>query len=366
MNELEKQSFEDKSIAKGYKSSLTKEEVKKEIDVHDINSVILYGSKIQENIEKISNNMLEGVKNKDIGEVGETLNRMVLAIKNFDVDKLNPNEKPSFWQRIFGGSSKIEEFIQSYEEVRKQIEKIANRLERDKTQLLTDIESLDRLYDANLKFFYDLEVYIAAGDEKIKEIDEVLIPKLKKEAEESKDMVKAQKLRDLRAVRDDLERRIHDLRLTRQVAMQSLPSIRLIQENDKALINKINSTLVNTIPLWKNQLAQTVTIYRSKQAADTLKEATDLTNELLEKNAENLKLANEEIKRQVERGVFDIETIKKANQSLIDTINESLKITEEAKKAREHAKKELELIENELKSALIAAKSKKEAIEKRK
>ncbi len=349
-----------------FKSSLSKEEVKREIDIHDINSVILYGSKVQENIEKISNNMLEGVKNKDVGEIGETLNKMVSAIKNFDVDELNPNEKPSFWQKIFGGSgSKIERFIQSYEEVRKQIEKIANKLEAHKTQLLTDIESLNRLYDANLKFFHDLEIYIAAGDEKIKEIDEVLIPKLQKEATESKDMLKAQQLRDLRAVRDDLERRVHDLRLTRQVAMQSLPSIRLIQENDKGLINKINSTLVNTIPLWKNQLAQTVTIYRSRQAAGTLKEATDLTNELLEKNAQNLKLANEEVRKQIERGVFDIETIKKANQTLIETINESLQITKEAKEAREHAKKELEKIESELKSALIAAQNKKREIEKR-
>ncbi len=360
MDEIAKEITAQKSS-----SDLSKEEVKKEIDIHDINSVILYGSKVQENIEKISNNMLEGVKNKDIGEVGETLSRMVSAIKNFDVDELNPNEKPSFWERLFGKESKIQKFIQGYEEVRKQVEQIANQLEQHKTQLLTDIESLDRLYDANLKFFYDLEVYIAAGDEKLKELDEVLIPKLEKEAKESGDMLKAQQLRDLRSVRDDLERRIHDLRLTRQVAMQSLPSIRLIQENDKGLINKINSTLVNTIPLWKNQLAQTVTIYRSRQAAGKLKEATDLTNELLEKNAENLKLANEEIRRQVERGVFDIETIKKANQTLIDTINESLQITEEAKKAREHAKKELELIENELKSALIAAKNKKEAIERK-
>ncbi len=339
------------------KSLLKEDEVKKEINIEDINSIILYGSKIQEKIEQISNNMLEDVKNKDLGVVGESLKNMISAIRGFDVDELNPNEKPSFWQRIFGGGSKIQKFIAGYEQVREQIEEIANELERHKTQLLTDIEALDKLYDANLKYFYDLEVYIAAGDEKLKELDNEIIPKLEKEALESGDMVKAQKLRDVKSARDDLERRIHDLRLTRQVAMQSLPSIRLIQENDKGLINKINSTLVNTIPLWKNQLAQTVTIYRAKQAADTIKEANDLTNELLEKNAENLKLANKEVKEQVERGVFDIETIKKANKTLIDTINESLKITEEAKKAREHARKELELIENELKTALIAAKN---------
>ena len=341
------------------KSPLNEDEIKKEIDLTDINTVILYGSKVQENIEKISNNMLEGVKNNDLGSVGESLENMVMSIKNFDVDELNPTKKLSFWQKLFGGGSQLQKFISGYEDVRKQIETIANRLEVHKTQLLTDIESLNKLYDANLKYFHDLEVYITAGDEKLKEIDEKLIPNLQKEAKKSGEMIKAQQLRDLRSVRDDLERRVHDLRLTRQVAMQSLPSIRLIQENDKGLINKINSTLVNTIPLWTNPLAQTVTIFRSKNAAGTIKEATDLTNELLEKNAKNLKLANEEIKKQVERGVFDIETVKKANQTLIETINESLKITEDAKKAREHAKKELQLIEDELKSALIAAKSKK-------
>lgn len=178
-----------------------------------------------------------------------------------------------------------------------------------------------------------------------------------KNAKLSDQVLDAQSLRDLRAARDDLERRVHDLKLTRQVTMQGLPSIRLVQENDKSLITKINSTLVNTIPLWRQQLAQAVTIHRSDKAAKTLKAASDLTNELLMANAENLKQANAEIRRQVERGVFDIATVKKANENLIATIEESLQIAEEGREKRRQASVELEHLESELKQTLIAASS---------
>jgi uncharacterized protein YaaN involved in tellurite resistance len=171
-------------------------------------------------------------------------------------------------------------------------------------------------------------------------------------------MIQAQNLRDLRSARDDLERRVHDLRLTRQVAMQSLPSIRLVQENDKGLINKINSTLVNTVPLWRQQLAQAVTVYRSGQAAATVKAATDLTNELLRANAQNLKQANAEARRQIERGVFDIEVIKQANRTLIETIEESLAIADEGKRARAEATAQLQHLEDELRASLAAASAK--------
>ena len=174
-------------------------------------------------------------------------------------------------------------------------------------------------------------------------------------------MLAIQALKEIRAFRDDLERRVHDLRLSRQVAMQALPSIRLIQENDKSLINKISSTLVNTVPLWRNQLAQTITIFRSHDAAKSIKEASDLTNELLERNAEGLREANAEVRRQMERGIFDIESIKKANQTLIDTLNDSLRIAEEGKKARAAAVVELQKTEQELKEALMAVKAKREA-----
>ena len=179
--------------------------------------------------------------------------------------------------------------------------------------------------------------------------------------DDSENMLAAQALRDIRSARDDLERRVHDLHLTRQVAMQSLPSIRLVQENDKTLINKINSTLINTVPLWKNQLAQAVTIFRMSDAAETVKKATDLTNDLLESNATNLRSANVEVRKQMERGVFDIESVRKANQELIGTINDSLEIAEEGRSKRQEAAKELQTLESELRQALMSAKARKEA-----
>jgi len=336
----------------------TIDELMNEIDLEDRSSIIFFGSKAQEEMSTISENMLEGVRNKDLGKAGAPLNDMIAAIRGFDIDELNPNQKLGFFARLFGKAKPVSVFLSKYDDVRKQINNITDRMEEQKTQLLTDIISLDKLYEANLDYFHKLELYIAAGDEKLKQLDEVEIPRLQKAAEDNKeDMIAAQAVRDLRSARDDLERRLHDLRLTRQVAMQSLPSIRLVQENDKTLINKINSTLINTVPLWKNQLAQAVTIFRMSDTAETVKKASDLTNDLLESNADNLRTANAEVRKQMERGVFDIDSVRKANTQLIETINDSLKIAEEGKAKRAEAAKELSHMEEELRKALIAAKS---------
>ncbi|MBN2700097.1 MAG: toxic anion resistance protein [Methylothermaceae bacterium] len=326
-----------------------------EIDMHDTHSIIFFGSKAQEQLTTISDRMLDGVKNKDVGPAGEDLNEMVATIRGFDVDELDPNKKLGFFDRLLGKAKPVVKFLQKYEEVRKQIDGIIDKLEQHKTQLLTDITSLDRLYQANLEYFHTLEDYIAAGEEKLKKLDETIIPALAEKAETSADVIEAQNLRDLRAARDDLERRVYDLRLTRQVSMQSLPGIRLVQENDKGLVNKINSTIVNTVPLWRQQLATAVTIYRSSQAAETVKAATDLTNELLAANAENLKQASAETRKQLERGVFDIETIKKANETLIATIEESLQIADQGKKMRSEAMVQLQECETELRKTLASA-----------
>ena len=206
----------------------------------------------------------------------------------------------------------------------------------------------------------DLADYIAAGDEKLRELDEEILPALQREAERTGDVMRAQELRDMRAARDDLERRVHDLKLTRQVAMQSLPSIRLVQQNDKSLVGKITSVLANTVPLWRTQLAQAVTIFRSREAGKTLREASDLTNDLLLANAENLKQANAEVRREVERGVFDIEVVRKANDLLIATIEESLQIADEGKQKRAEAERQLRLCEGELRDTLAAARARAE------
>ena len=328
-----------------------------EIDIQDSNSIIFFGSKAQQQVTEISDKMLEGVRNKDLGGAGNVLGEMISVLRGFDLEALDPNKKPSFFARLFGKAKPLTKIFQRYEEVRKQVDSVTDKLETHKTTLLTDITTLDRLYGATLDYFHQLELYITAGEEKLRQLDEETIPVQAKKAEESNDVLQAQQLRDLRARRDDLDRRVHDLRLTRQVAMQSLPAIRLVQENDKGLINKINSTLVNTVPLWRQQLATAVAIYRSGDAAKAVKAATDLTNDLLESNAENLKEANAEARRQIERGVFDIESIKKANRLLIETVEESLQIADEGKKKRAEALGQLEEMETELKKTLVAAVS---------
>ena len=331
------------------------EDLMTELDIEDSNSIIFFGTKAQEQLTTISDNMLEGVRNKDVGSAGNALNEMVAVLRGFEVDELDPNKKQGFFARLFGKTKPVVKFLQQYEEVRKQIDAITIDLERHKTKLLTDITSLDRLYMANLDYFHDLELYITAGEEVLQRLDEDTIPAKEQEAASSEDVLKSQQVRDLRSARDDLERRVHDLRLTRQVAMQSLPSIRLVQENDKGLVTKINSTMANTVPLWRQQLATAVTIYRSGQAAKSVKAATDLTNELLRANAENLKLANAETRKQLERGVFDIEIVKQANQTLIETIEESLRIADEGKRRRAQATQQLEGMETELRNTLAAA-----------
>ncbi|GHA52633.1 tellurium resistance protein [Amylibacter ulvae] len=333
----------------------------KEIDMDNTQSIIEFGSSAQAELQAISQEMLAGVRNKDVGPAGESLRSMVTSIRGFSVDELNPNRKLSWWERLIGRTAPVAKFMARYETVQGQIDTITDELLNHEHVLLKDIKSLDKLYGKTLAFYDEIGLYIAAGETKIADLDATTIPAKEKQVEKAKKdqgVIKAQELRDLRSARDDLERRVHDLKLTRQVTMQSLPSIRLVQENDKSLVTKINSTLVNTVPLWETQLAQSVTIHRSREAAEVVKEATDLTNELLESNAENLQAANREVRQQMERGVFDIESIKKANQYLIDTIEESLQIADEGKARRATAETELQEMEAKLKETLAAAKAK--------
>jgi len=334
-----------------------------ELDITDRKSIIYFGSSAQEKLDDISNRMIDGVQNKDIGAAGAALNEMVASIRGFDMDEFNPNRKLAWWQSLFGVTKPLVKFIQEYEDVRDQIDNISNSLEKHKSQLMTDIVSLDKLYDANLDYFRNLELYIKAGETKLEELEESIVPEYEAKVRDSDDdMMAIQELKEIRGFRDELERRVHDLRLSRQVTMQSLPSIRLIQENDKSLISKITSTLVNTVPLWRNQLAQTVTIFRSHDTANAVKDAADLTNELLEKNAEGLREANAEVRKQMERGIFDIESIKKANETFIATLDDSLRIAQEGKTARASAVIELQKTEKELKDALLAVKAKAEEV----
>ncbi|KPN63516.1 Uncharacterized conserved protein YaaN involved in tellurite resistance [Aliiroseovarius crassostreae] len=331
-----------------------------EIDMSDSQSIIEFGSAAQAELQVISQDMLQGVRNKDLGPAGDGLRDMVTTIRGFSVSELDMRRKQSWWEKLLGRAAPAAKFLARFEDVQGQIDKITDNLLTHEHTLLKDIKSLDKLYEKTLEFYDELALYIAAGEAKIDQLDADVIPAKEVEladAPEEQGVLKAQELRDLRAARDDLERRVHDLKLTRQVTMQSLPSIRLVQENDKSLVTKINSTLVNTVPLWETQLAQAVTIQRSTEAAAAVKDATDLTNELLKANASNLREANELVREQMERGVFDIEAIKAANADLIGTIEDSLRIADEGKAKRAEAEEELIKMEAELKATLAAARA---------
>ena len=339
------------------------EEIKQrmaEVDLANTQSIISFGSSAQAELQVISQAMLQDVKNKDVGPAGDSLRKIVTTIRGFAVEELDLRREASWWEKLLGRAAPFAEFVAQYEDVQGQIDKITSELLTHEHTLLKDIKSLDVLYEKTLTFYNELALYIAAGEAKLAETDGKAIPAKEAEvaaAPEADKVMKAQELRDLRAARDDLERRVHDLRLTRQVTMQSLPSIRLVQENDKSLVTKINSTLVNTVPLWETQLAQAVTIQRSKEAATAVREANDLTNELLKANAENLQAANKVVREEMERGVFDIETIRSANATLIATINESLAIADEGKSRRAAAEAELVKMEAELRETLASAKA---------
>ncbi len=329
-----------------------------EIDMGDTNSIVTFGSAAQAELQQISQAMLQGVKNKDVGPAGDSLREIVGTIRGFSVDELDPNRKRSWWERLFGKATPVHDFIAKYEDVQGQIDKITDNLLAHEHTLMKDIKSLDKLYEKTLEFYDELALYIAAGEEKLRQLDEEEIPAKAAEvdaAPEADQVIKAQELRDLRAARDDLDCRVHDLKLTRQVTMQSLPSIRLVQENDKSLVTKINSTLVNTVPLWETQLAQALAIQRSTEAAKAVRDATDLTNELLTQNAANLRESNKMVREEMERGVFDIEAVKAANAELIATIQESLEIADEGKRRRAEAEAEMQKMEAELRDTLASA-----------
>ncbi len=336
-----------------------------EIDMIDTNSIVSFGSGAQVELQEISQSMLDGVRNKDVGPAGDSLRDIVTTIRGFSVSELDVRRDRSWWEKLLGKAAPFAKFTARYEEVQGQIDNITDSLLKHEHTLLKDIKSLDLLYDKTLNFYDELALYIAAGEEKLKALDGNDIPAKEAEvqaAPENDQVMKAQELRDLRAARDDLERRVHDLKLTRQVTMQSLPSIRLVQENDKSLVTKINSTLVNTVPLWETQLAQAVTIQRSAEAAAAVREANDLTNELLTANAANLRDSNKAIRTEMERGVFDIEAVKQANADLIATIQESLQIADEGKAKRAAAEEDLKTMEHELRDTLASAKARRDGI----
>ncbi len=331
-----------------------------ELDMANTQSIISFGSAAQAELQVISQSMLADVRNKDVGPAGDALRSMVTTLRGFSTEELDVRREKSWWEWLTGQAAPFAEFVAKFEKVQTQIDTITETLLGHEHKLLKDIKSLDLLYGKTLAFYDELALYIAAGEAKLAELDGTDIPAREaavKAAPEADQVMRAQELRDLRAARDDLERRVHDLRLTRQVTMQSLPSIRLVQENDKSLVTKINSTLVNTVPLWETQLAQAVTIQRSREAAEAVREANDLTNDLLTSNADNLRESNRVVREEMERGVFDIEAVKQANATLIATIEDSLQIADAGKARRAAAEAELVKLEAELRDTLASARA---------
>ena len=333
------------------------DQLAQQIDLTDPGSILRFGQEAQTRAQAAADAMLGSARNEETGEAGRTLSSLLTTLRGFDVTKLD--EKPNFFQRVFTkAGAEVTGIIQRYETVKDQIEGIGDRLDTHRTRLLEDVERLERLYQATLEWFHALGTHIGAGAAVLRKTDAEMLPALERAVkEQTGDDLAPQRLRDLRGARDELDRRVHDLRLTRQVAMQALPSIRLIQENDKALSSKIHSVLANTVPLWRQQLAQALAIHRMREAGATVREATDLTNKLLTANAETLRRGNQEARTELERGVFDLDAVQKANAALVATIEDSLRIADEARGQRARAAEELEKLEQDIRTALMQAKA---------
>lgn len=326
------------------------DEFEKQLDVSNPDHVLLFGADAQKKIADFSDAALEAVKTQDTGEVGEMLVNLVTELKGFESDA----EEPKGLRRLFyNANAHMEGMKARYTKVSGNVENIAASLEQYQVQLLKDVAMFNRLYQQNADYFRQLTLYIIAGDEKLEQVREGELKALLDKAEASGDAMDAQKANDLAAQCDRFEKKLHDLKLTRQVSMQMAPQIRLLQNNDSLLVERIQSTLSNTLPLWKSQMVLALGLHHSQQALKAQQAVTDMTNELLRKNAETLKIGTIETAKEAERGIVDIETLVQTNQSLIDTINEVMKIQSEGHAKRIEAEKTLYQMENELKRQLL-------------
>ena len=327
------------------------EEFSKKIDVTNTKAILTYGAGTQKKMADFSEKTLESVKTKDMGEVGDMVSGLVTELRNFDVDE----EEKGFLGFFKKKGNQIQELKTKYNTVEKNVDKISNELEKHQVTLLKDVELLDRMYELNLNYYKELSMYILAGKKKLKEVRENDLAALQKKAAQSGLPEDAQAAKDLAEQCDRFEKKLHDLQLTRTVAMQTGPQIRMIQAIDQMMAEKIQSTIVNTIPLWKNQMVIAIGIEHANQAAKAEREVNDMTNALLRKNAEKLKQATVETAKEAERGIVDIETLKHTNEMLISTMDEVMAIQAEGKQKRAAAEKDLAQIEQQLREKLLQA-----------
>ena len=325
--------------------------IKDGINLMDSSTPLTFGAPAQKEIAQFSDSILAKVRAKDSGEVGELLNNLVAKVKGFDV-----GEKKSFVSKIpILGSlvDKGENIMQGYEKLSTQVEKIQAGLERSKVKLMEDVVMFDTLYEKNLNYFKDLQLYIRAGEEKLEEMRTVTLPKLKNQAAQKNDPMAVQVVADFEQSVDRFEKKVHDLKLSKTIAIQTAPQIRLIQNNDRVLIDRVQSAIYHTIPLWKNQMVIALGLTRQQEVIQMQRAVSDATNDLLRRNAEMLKQNTIDTAKENERGIVDIDTVKKVNEDLISTIEETVKIQQEGRAKRAAAEKELVAIEGKLKDALL-------------
>ena len=333
------------------------DEIAKTIDISNSQQILQYGIGAQSNISSFADNILSQVRAKDSGYVGEIMTDLVLNIKDLEIDKLSQDK--GFLSKlpfVKGFVDSFKKFTEKYEKLDVQIEKISGQLDDARIKLLKDIGMFDMLYQKNLEYFKELVLYIEAGEQKLKEVNEQVIPELKKQAQASSDPMDAQKVNDMVEAANRFEKKIHDLKLSKMISIQTAPQVRLIQNNDQLLVDKIQTSIFNTLPLWKNQIIIAIGLFRQQKALQMQKQITDTTNELLLKNSEMLKSGTIEIAKESERGIVEIETLKKVNADLISTIEETIKIQQDGRVARAQAETELTKMEGELKSQLTRAK----------
>lgn len=330
------------------------EEFAKQIDLHNSTAILQYGVGTQKKMADFSENALENVKTKDLGEVGEMLSDVVTQLKGFDEE-----EEKGFLGLFKKPAHKLESMKAKYARAETNVNKICEALENNQVQLLKDISLLDKMYDLNLTYFKELSMYILAGKKKLAETRETELPQLLEKAKASGLPEDAQAARDLEALCDRFEKKLHDLELTRMVSIQTAPQIRLVQSSDTMMVEKIQSTIVNTIPLWKSQMVLALGVTHAEQAAKAQREVSDMTNELLRKNAEVLKTASIESAKESERGIIDMETLKNTNANLISTLDEVMKIQADGREKRRIAEQEMQNMENELKQKLLEISERK-------
>ena len=334
----------------------------KQIDEKNLQAIISYGAAAQKQLGEFSHQMLSHVQAKDTGEIGDILNDLMERLNETDPNDLVA-ENQGFFQKFFGKIKKsIYEMQAKYQEVGSQVDKIAIRLDHEKNGLLNDNLSLEQLYQRNKDFFDALNIYIAAGELKLAELQETLIPEALGKARVTGDQMDVQVVNDLEQFLDRLEKRNHDLKLTRQMTIQQAPQIRLIQNTNQALAEKIQSSITTTIPLWKNQIAIAMTLLRQKDAVTAQRQVSETTNQLIQKNSEMLKISTIETARENERGIIDLETLQKTQKDLIETLEETLKIQQEGRARRRKAEVELTNMEEDLRQKLLVLSHKEKQI----